>query len=319
MLNDYEALSEFLPEKETSLIINRAYLPDGRNRAKINGLSVTLAQLKELGNHLLDFHGPHDHQMLLSSDAHLSMLDRLSDINALKNEYSQIYRKYFELTGQQEKLKELSSSRERDIEILKHQIRELEQVPLEEEKYTELLEKQSRLNNSEKLYEHAGQLINAFENDESGISQAITKTFPYMRLLNKIDPATSVLTENLSHIQEKSDEILSYLRSYLENLSFEPQEANEINKFCDTYIELKRKYGLSLEEVRKFYQSAKEKYDTLVNFEINSNELNEKINSLRKELLRIAQKSPKKKDNRRQPKGNNRKGITRAGDYARAV
>ncbi|OGX49551.1 MAG: hypothetical protein A2216_00715, partial [Omnitrophica WOR_2 bacterium RIFOXYA2_FULL_45_12] len=195
----------------------------------------------------------------------------------------------------QEKLKELSSSRERDIEILKHQIRELEQVPLEEEKYTELLEKQSRLNNSEKLYERAGQLINTLENDESGISQAITKAFPYTRLLNNIDPATSVLTENLSHIQEKSDEILSYLRSYLENLSFEPQEANEINKFCDTYIELKRKYGPSLDEVRKFYQSAKEKYDTLVNFEINSNELNEKINSLEKELRQSAQKITKKR------------------------
>ena len=295
LLNDYAALLEFIPEKETSLIINRAYLPDGRNRAKINGLSVTLAQLKELGNHLLDFHGPHDHQMLLSSDAHLSMLDRLSDIDALKNEYSEIYRKYLELSREQEKLKELSSSRERDIEILKHQIRELEQVPLEEEKYTELLEKQSRLNNSEKLYERAGQLINTLENDESGISQAITKAFPYTRLLNNIDPATSVLTENLSHIQEKSDEILSYLRSYLENLSFEPQEANEINKFCDTYIELKRKYGPSLDEVRKFYQSAKEKYDTLVNFEINSNELNEKINSLEKELRQSAQKITKKR------------------------
>lgn len=295
LVNDYEALLEFLPEKETSLIINRAYLPDGRNRAKINGLSVTLAQLKELGNHLLDFHGPHDHQMLLSSDAHLSMLDRLSDINALKNEYSQIYRKYLELTREQEKLKELSSSRERDIEILKHQIRELEQVPLEEEKYTELLEKQSRLNNSEKLYERAGQLINTLENEESGISQAITKAFPHIRLLNNIDPATSVLTENLSHIQEKSDEILSYLRSYLENLSFEPQEANEINKFCDTYIELKRKYGPSLDEVKKFYQSAKEKYDTLVNFEINSNELNKKINSLEKELRQSAQKITKKR------------------------
>lgn len=295
LVNDYEALSEFLPEKETSLIINRAYLPDGRNRAKINGLSVTISRLKELGNHLLDFHGPHDHQMLLSSDAHLSMLDRLSDINALKNEYSQIYRKYLELTKEQDKLKELSSSRERDIEILKHQIRELEQVPLEEEKYTELLEKQSRLNNSEKLYERASQLINTLENDESGISQAITKAFPHIRLLSNIDPATSVLTENLSHIQEKSDEILSYLKSYLENLSFEPQEANEINTFCDTYIELKRKYGPSLDEVRKFYQSAKEKYDTLVNFEINSNELNEKINSLEKELRQSAQKITKKR------------------------
>ena len=295
LVNEYEALSEFLPEKETSLIINRGYLPDGRNRAKINGLSVTLAQLKELGNHLLDFHGPHDHQLLLSSNVHLAILDRLSDINELKNEYHQTYREYLGLNREQEKLKELSSSREKDISILEHQIRELNQVSLEEEKYSELLEKQTRLNNSEKLYECASQLKNTLENDESGIWAGFAKAFTHLKLLNKIDPATSGLNENLNQIQEKSDEILSYLGRYLENLSFEPQEANEINRLCDIYFELKRKYGPGLEEVKKFYQSAQEKHDTLVNLEINSHELNEKINSLEKELRRIAQKITKKR------------------------
>ena len=295
LLDDYEPLSGFLPGNETSLIINRTYLPDGRNRAKINGLSVTLTELKELGNHLLDFHGPHDHQMLLSSSAHMAILDRLNASDMLKNEYLKIYRAYVELAREQEKLKELSSSRERDIGILGHQIRELEQAPLEEEKYAELLEKQTRLNNSEKLYEYARQLLHTFENDESGISQAITKAFTQIRPLNKIDPTTSSLNENLSRIQEISDEILSSLRRYLENISFEPQEANEINTLCDTYYELKRKYGPALGEAKKFYLAAKEKYDTLVNLEINSRELNEKISSQEKELLRIAKKITQKR------------------------
>ncbi|HAH20161.1 MAG: DNA repair protein RecN [Omnitrophica WOR_2 bacterium GWF2_43_52] len=295
LINDYEAMSEFLPEKETSLIINRGYLPDGRNRAKINGLSVTLTQLKELGNHLLDFHGPHDHQLLLSSGVHLDILDRLSDIDELKNEYQRAYRKYAELTKNREELNELSSSRERDISILEHQIRELTQVSLKEEDYSELLEKQTRLQNSEKLYEYASQLKNTLENDESGISAGFTKAFTHIKPLNKIDPATSILNENLSQIQEKSDEMLSYLRHYLENLSFEPQEANEINKLCDIYFELKRKYGPGLEDVTAFYQSAKKKYDTLLNLKINSTELNKEISALEKELLRIAQKITKKR------------------------
>ena len=295
LINDYEAMSEFLPEKETSLIINRGYLPDGRNRTKINGLSVTLAQLKELGNHLLDFHGPHDHQLLLSSGVHLDILDRLSDIDELKNEYQRAYRKYAELTKNREELNELSSSRERDISILEHQIRELTQVSLKEEDYSELLEKQTRLQNSEKLYEYASQLKNTLENDESGISAGFTKAFTHIKPLNKIDPATSILNENLSQIQEKSDEMLSYLRHYLENLSFEPQEANEINKLCDIYFELKRKYGPGLEDVTAFYQSAKKKYDTLLNLKINSTELNKEISALEKELLRIAQKITKKR------------------------
>ena len=63
-LRKKEIFSDFISNDESTLIINRQLLADGRSKIKINGFSVTIAQLKILGNHLVDLHGPHAHQML---------------------------------------------------------------------------------------------------------------------------------------------------------------------------------------------------------------------------------------------------------------
>ena len=69
--------SDYLRDGESLLIIERVYQTDGRTKIRINGLALTLTQLKEIGNHLMDFHGAHDHQMLLQENQHVLMLDKL--------------------------------------------------------------------------------------------------------------------------------------------------------------------------------------------------------------------------------------------------
>ena len=83
-------LSEYTTDSEPVLIINRSYSPDGRNKTKINGFTVTVSQLKEIGNCLVDLHGPHDHQMLFSEDSHIDIIDRLSDLHKVKDDYGKV-------------------------------------------------------------------------------------------------------------------------------------------------------------------------------------------------------------------------------------
>ena len=75
-LRALEIIKEFLNEDDHKLIIQRIHSASGTGKIKINGLSVTVGQLKNLGNHLIDFHGPNDHQMLLCEEQHLAMLDQ---------------------------------------------------------------------------------------------------------------------------------------------------------------------------------------------------------------------------------------------------
>lgn len=290
LLTGTDTFSEYVSPEDAALIINRTYSPDGRTKNKINGFAVTTSQLKALGNHLIDFHGAHDHQMLLSESSHISILDRLACLGELKNEYLEKYGAYLHLKKQLNELSALAGSRERELDLLSHQIKELEQVPLEEEKYEELLRESSRVNNSEKLYESSSQLINVLEDEQAGIPRTISRSFSLLRILNNIDESTRPFTTILDRIQEDSSELLSALTGYIESLSFSPSEADEINRRCDIYYEILRKYGPALEDARKFYAACREKHALLADLEHNGSELSDKIGSIEKELVKSAKK-----------------------------
>jgi DNA repair protein RecN (Recombination protein N) len=282
--------SEYLQDSEPILIINRTYLPDGRSRNKINGFTVTVSRLKEVGNHLVDFHGPHEHQMLFSEDSHIAILDRLSAPDGVKKDYVQRYDGYLQLEKELKELRALADNREREEDMLRYQIKELEQVPLDTAAYEELLQEHARVNNAEKLYECARRMIDILENEETGISDAVSRAFVPMKTLNDIDEATAGFADILMRMQEDSSELLSALRNYLDGLSFQPEEADEINKRYDVYYEILRKYGPTLAEARKFYEEAGQRYDTLVNLEHNDTQLQDKIKSALQELKKSAGK-----------------------------
>lgn len=295
LIADYDKLSEYLHDNQPAIIIQRAYLPDGRNRIKINGLSVTVSELKEVGDHLVDFHGPNDHQMLLSANAHLGMLDKLCGLGDLQETYAARYEDYQNIRKEMEKLKEMSASRERDIDLLSHQIKELERVPLDNSRYEECLEKRIRCNNSQRLYESANQLVNILENEESGVAQAIQQAFIPLKALNQIDESTNKFSNELSQAQESVEQILCLVKNYIEGLSFEPEEASRVNTLCDMYEDIIRKYGPALEDAVKFYEAAKEKYSFLINLEHNDAQLKIKLSEIQEELSQIAQKITQKR------------------------
>lgn len=289
LLAGHEIFSEyFTGEKE--LIISRGYFPDGRSKAKINGFTVTISELKSLGDHLVDFHGPHDHQLLFSPEFHMGMLDRMSDIEELKDSYKKEYQKYTGLLKKQKELEEIALLREREFDTLKDQITELESVPLDEAKYEELLLEQKRLNNYEKIYECVHALINTLENEEAGIDEIIRGAFSPMKTLNNIDESTAGFAEQLEKLQEISAGLLDGLSNYRDSLSFDSETAADITRRCDIYYEIKRKYGPALKDAYKFYEQAKERYELMSNLEDNNEALGKEIAAIKKDLEAAADK-----------------------------
>jgi len=289
-LGSSPVLAEHVQDTDPILVINRKYMPDGRARNTINGFTVTVSQLREIGNHLVDLHGPHDHQMLFSEDSHIGILDRLSDLDAEKEVYTRIFGDYTRLRREIDDLRDLADNRDREMDILSHQIKELGQVPLAEDKYEELLRESARINNAEKLYESASQLLALMENDESGMDSVVSRAFTSMNNLNRTDEATSGFADILTRIQEDTSTLSSLLHDYADSLSFEPDAAERINKLCDTYQDLLRKYGPSLEDARAFYAEASRKHALLTDLEHNSSGLKERLAKEEKALSRAAKK-----------------------------
>lgn len=290
LLTRSEIFKEFVAAEDRLLVIQRDAQSDGRSRIKVNGQTVTVAQLKVLGNHLMDFHGPHDHQMLLSEDYHLEMLDRLVDFGDLKERYEHDFKAYVALTLRLNELQTMALNREREMDMLQHQVRELEQVSLASGDYETLLQKQARIDNAERLAEAASSLLQLFESEDFGISENIRKAFSSMSVLRQTDDGTAGFEEHLSRIQENADQLASDLRDYLNALAFDPAEADEINRKYDSYETIKRKYGPDLEDAQRFYDQAREKYQTLVDLEHNDADLKAQISEKEKALRTVASK-----------------------------
>ena len=292
-LRQQEHITEFLSNDDTDLIIQRTFTGDGKNKIKINGMTVTVGQLKTIGNHLIDFHGAHDHQMLLSEDHHLGILDQLVEFKNLKAEYRSAFTAYEETRRQLRSLQELAQTRQRDLDLLKHQVKELEALPLSEEECGLLLQERTKLNNAEKLHEHIQSLLGLLDDEESGVNALLRKAFKPAQSITQIDADTSVFTEQLSAMQEIGNDLVGQLTDYADSLNFNADTAREINEKCDAYSEIKRKYGPALADAQKIYQDARQKLALLADFEHNDKALREQLLTQEKELAKTAAKITK--------------------------
>lgn len=294
-LHDHPLFADFLSGGESELIIERVYQPDGRSKIKINGLALTLGQLREIGNHLIDFHGAHDHQMLLQETQHILMLDKLVKWDNLKTEYAESFGTYSHLLKELEELSGLAKTNQRDFELIKHQIGELERVPLEDSEYEKTEQEHSRINNVERLRTSAEQILEIFEDEENGIEGMLRKSFGPLKTLNQLDESTTPLSETLTAVQDNAQDFINTLRGYADSLSFDSEAAQTVNTRYDAYQDIKRKYGPALTDAKNFYVEIKQKFDKLNNFEHNDSELRKKIDEQKKEIVKIAQKITKKR------------------------
>ena len=291
---NHPLLAEYLKE-ETTLILQRSIQPDGRNRIKVNGAALTVTQLKELGDTLVDFHGPHDHQMLLAEHHHAEILDKLIAFDNLMVEYGVLYKEHSDLNSKLEELTQLSQTQHRDRELLEHQIKELEQVPLDESKCNELLTEQTKLTNAERLYQCVQEILNILEDDEAGVNQSLRKAFGPLKTLKQLDPSTASLEAIGELIQEQAGNLTRELSSYGESLTFNEERAQEIYTQVNVYSDLKRKYGPGLKEAQAFYQTIKTKFELIKNFEHNDRALRLELEKVEKNLGELAQKITKKR------------------------
>ncbi len=273
---------------DAQLIISRGYYPDGKNRIKINGFNVTVAQLKELGDTLVDIHGPHDHQLLFSEASHLGILDDLCSFGTLKDVFAVSFLEYSGLLQKREELLAAASNRELEVEMLTHQISELEKVKLDQQAYDDTMGEHNRVSNSEKLFEYVSQLLDILENEETGLSPALSRAFGPSKTLVSLDQTAEGFLSELSGMQDSAETLINRLKDYRDSLSFQPEEADRIKKAYDNYYSILKKYGPDISSALSFYEKARARYELLSDFEHNDSELSGKIEKLKTALLKTA-------------------------------
>ncbi len=290
---------------ESDLILKRTLSSTGTNRQFINGSPTTLAILKRLGDELVDLHGPHDHQSLLSPDTQLSLLDSFARAEEQLEEYRKHYRQLQSLLAEHAALNTAETAREQELDLLRHQINEIKSANLVADEEQEIEKRYKLASNSKRLTELANAIANKLsEADESVLSQ-LAETQRLLRELEKIDSSIAQFSSAHAAAVVELSEIARTLSAYAEKLDLDPEQLAVLEQRVSLFETLKRKYGGSIADVIAFGERAEERRGKIERRDAELERLVKDIENVRAQMNRTgealrkmrAKAAPKLSDN----------------------
>jgi DNA repair protein RecN (Recombination protein N) len=262
--SDLRALNPQLVETgvepcQDDLIIKRTLSTGGTNRQFINGSPTTLAVLKHLGDELVDLHGPHDHQSLLSSDKQLMLLDGFARAEEALAEYRKHFAHLQLLVAEHAALNTAETAREQELDLLRHQVNEITAAKLDPGEEEQIEARYKLASNSKRLIELASGISQRLaEADDSVLSQ-LAETQKLLRELEKVDSSASQFVSGHETAVVELSEIARSLSDYAEKLDLDPTQLAALEQRVSLFETLKRKYGSSIGEVIEFGGRAAER------------------------------------------------------------
>ncbi len=283
--NSHERIAPFLSEEDSYCILKRTVSPEGKSKCEVNGQIVNLSQLKEIGALLVDLHGQYDHQRIFDPESHREWVDAMAgSARPLLASYRELYGRYAELLDKKAGLADQQAGKDREMDLLGFQIKEIEEVRPESGEDLKIEEDRIRLAHAEKLFEITGRLLEALEEGDDAVSGRLAKSFRDLAEWTRIDPSAAKHESDMRDAQAKIEDLIASIREYQERLSFEPERLKEIEIRGDQLDKIKRKYGGSLAEALRFLESAKRRYDELENAEVYQKETDDEIKRLLPQL-----------------------------------
>src|SRR5437016_2627550 len=235
---------------DNDLILKRTLSLSGTNRQFINGSPTTLSVLKNLGDELVDPHGPHDHQSLLSPERQLSLLDSFARAEEQLDEYQKHYRQLQTLLAEHAALNTAETTREQELDLLRHQIAEITSANLVAGEEEEIENRYKLASNSKRLVELANAIANKLSEADDSVLSQLAETQRLLRELEKIDSSIAQFSSAHAAAVVELSEIARALSAYAEKLDLDPEPLAALEQRVSLFETLKRKYGGSVGEVR---------------------------------------------------------------------
>lgn len=286
----------YMPQSEMAIdgniIVSREVYTNGRNMCKINGRLVTVSELKDFMNKVIDIHGQNDNQTLLNKNSHIGYLDSFigNSIQKLKEQYRNLYSKYQEIENLLKSNYGDEKEKQRRLDLLKYQLNEIKIANLKVGEDEKLEEQKRIISNSEKIAE------NLKISDISLSEQAIDGINEAIRALEKIENIDEKYSKKLSELKcayYEIQEISRDINDMKEDVYFNEEERNEIETRLDTIFSLKRKYGNSIEEILKYKTELDEEIEKIENVDEYNNKLKKEKKNLEEEMVQLAIKMDK--------------------------
>ena len=292
--NDLQKLNPQLVEagiepSDNDLIIKRSLSASGGTRQFINGSPTTLSILKNLGDDLVDLHGPHDHQSLLSPETQLGLLDSFARAEEQLGEYRKHYRRLQTLLAEHAALNTAETAREQELDLLRHQVAEIKSANLMADEEEEIEKRYVLASNSKRLIELASAIANKLSDADDSVLSQLAETQRLLRELERIDNSIAQFSSAHAASVVELSEIARAFSAYAEKLDLDPQQLAELEQCVSLFETLKRKYGGWIADVMAFGERAAERMHKIEGRDAELERLAKEIESVRAQMNRAGE------------------------------
>lgn len=272
--------------EDGTVIITRQVTKEGKSVARINGMVVTLNILREISDRLINIHGQHDNQALLTPIRHITFLDAYADNEEYINRYKDILSKKREIEKKISSLEMDEQEKMQRIDLLEYQVNEIKKASLEKGEEDDLREQRDIYTNAEQITKSVNEAyMNLYEGDEiqsayDGISIAVNE----ISQISDLNPQLKSIYDTLNEIMYSLEDTAHEIKEFGETVEFDEQTLNEIEERLDLISRLKRKYGNSIEEILEYLKKAESELNDIKLSDERTNELKEELKNITKEL-----------------------------------
>ena len=272
--------------EDETVIITRQVTKEGKSVARINGMVVTLNILREISDRLINIHGQHDNQALLTPIRHITFLDAYADNEEYINRYKDILSKKREIEKKISSLEMDEQEKMQRIDLLEYQVKEIKKASLEKDEEDDLREQRDIYTNAEQITKSVNEAyMNLYEGDEiqsayDGISIAVNE----ISQISDLNPQLKSIYDTLNEIMYSLEDTAHEIKEFGETVEFDEQALNEIEERLDLISRLKRKYGNSIEEILEYLKKAESELNDIKLSDERTNELKEELKNITKEL-----------------------------------
>lgn len=285
------------PCEDGNLIIKRI-ISSSANRQFLNDSPCTLNLLKETGACLVDMHGPDDHRSLTSQDRQLSLLDAFGEHAPLLQSYCDAWRQWQDARRAYDDLEHAEAATAREVELLRHQLDEIDAAGFTPEEVATLEERWQRARNGSKLQDLVSRMLVMVEDsDAPGLGTQLRELTKAAHDLERMDVSTTAWLAPLADINLELKEIEGRLADYSTELDCDPQELAQLEERINILESLKRKYGQSFEDIAARREEAAHRLDRIEHRTERLEELRTAITVLDKEVALAGQHLSKARKN----------------------
>jgi DNA repair protein RecN (Recombination protein N) len=271
-------LAERLPDGADEVVLGRRVGASGRTSAFVGGRSASAADLQALGSRLLAFYGQHEHRRLTLASAQLEVLDGFAGTDQLecRARYRSRHADVLRLERELSELREREGARERDLDLLRFELSEIEAAKPDAVEASELEAERERLRHAEGLRGAATGALAGLAGDPDdggGARAAVAEAEAMLAGLDGVDAELDAMAEQVRALVVELDDAAASLRSYADGIEAEAGRLEAVEERLAALDRLKRKHGDSVEAVLEHAERCREEIDRLSNAEQLAGEL----------------------------------------------